>query len=48
VTLGADLRGHGTGPHPIERGIDPSTIEVRAMSGMLSVLTERRREPCGA
>ncbi|MFJ9683583.1 recombinase family protein [Streptomyces sp. NPDC101194] len=39
VTLGADLRERGIGLHVIEQGIDTSTMEGRAMFGMLSVLT---------
>ncbi|WP_371648292.1 MULTISPECIES: recombinase family protein [unclassified Streptomyces] len=38
VTLGADLRERGIGLHVIEQGIDTSTMEGRAMFGMLSVL----------
>jgi DNA invertase Pin-like site-specific DNA recombinase len=44
VTLGADLRERGTGLHVIEQGIDTSTVEGRAMFGMLSVLAELQRE----
>jgi DNA invertase Pin-like site-specific DNA recombinase len=44
VTLGADLRERDIGLHVIEQGIDTSTIEGRAMFGMLSVLAELQRE----
>lgn len=44
VTLGADLRGRGIELHVIEQGIDTSTMEGRAMFGMLSVLAELQRE----
>ncbi|MFI6210331.1 recombinase family protein [Streptomyces sp. NPDC051041] len=44
VTLGADLRERGIGLHVIEQGIDTSTVEGRAMFGMLSVLAELQRE----
>jgi DNA invertase Pin-like site-specific DNA recombinase len=44
VTLGAELRDRGTQVHVIERGIDTSTAEGRAMFGMLSVLAELQRE----
>ncbi|WP_308120566.1 recombinase family protein [Streptomyces bambusae] len=44
VTLGAELREHGIGLHVIEQGIDTSTMEGRAMFGMLSVLAELQRE----
>ncbi|WP_370468424.1 recombinase family protein [Streptacidiphilus sp. P02-A3a] len=44
VTLGAELRVRGIGPHVIEQGIDTATIEGRAMFGMLSVLAELQRE----
>jgi DNA invertase Pin-like site-specific DNA recombinase len=44
VTLGAELRKHGIGLHVIEQGIDTSTMEGRAMFGMLSVLAELQRE----
>ncbi|WP_331743669.1 recombinase family protein (plasmid) [Streptomyces sp. NBC_00873] len=44
VTLGADLRERGIGLHVIEQGIDTSTMEGRAMFGMLSVLAELQRE----
>lgn len=40
VTLGAELRERGIGLHVIEQGIDTSTMEGRAMFGMLSVLAE--------
>jgi DNA invertase Pin-like site-specific DNA recombinase len=41
VTLGAELRDRGIGLHVIEQGIDISTMEGRAMFGMLSVLAQR-------
>lgn len=44
VTLGAELRDRGVGLRVIEQGIDTSTIEGRAMFGMLSVLAELQRE----
>lgn len=44
VTLGAELRERGIGLHVIEQGIDTSTVEGRAMFGMLSVLAELQRE----
>jgi DNA invertase Pin-like site-specific DNA recombinase len=44
VTLGAELREQGVGLRVIEQGIDTSTIEGRAMFGMLSVLAELQRE----
>ncbi|MGA5194057.1 recombinase family protein [Streptomyces exfoliatus] len=44
VTLGADLRERGIGLHIIEQGIDTSTMEGRAMFGMLSVLAELQQE----
>ncbi|MBC9728512.1 recombinase family protein [Streptomyces sp. TRM68367] len=44
VTLGADLRERGIELHVIEQGIDTSTMEGRAMFGMLSVLAELQRE----
>ncbi|MEV6028358.1 recombinase family protein [Streptomyces sp. NPDC052036] len=44
VTLGADLRERGVGLHVIEQGIDTSTMEGRAMFGMLSVPAELQRE----
>jgi DNA invertase Pin-like site-specific DNA recombinase len=44
ITLGAQLRERGTGLHVIEQGIDTSTMEGRAMFGMLSVLAELQRE----
>ncbi|MEV5707982.1 recombinase family protein [Actinoallomurus sp. NPDC052274] len=44
MTLGADLRERGIGLHVIEQGIDTSTMEGRAMFGMLSVLAELQRE----
>ncbi len=44
VALGAELRERGVGLHVLEQGIATSTIEGRAMFGMLSVLAELRRE----
>jgi DNA invertase Pin-like site-specific DNA recombinase len=44
VTLGAELRERGIGLKVTEQGIDTSTIEGRAMFGMLSVLAELQRE----
>ncbi|CDR09393.1 recombinase family protein [Streptomyces iranensis] len=44
VTLGANLRERGIGLHVIEQGIDTTTVEGRAMFGMLSVLAELQRE----
>jgi DNA invertase Pin-like site-specific DNA recombinase len=44
VTLGAELRERGVGLHVIEQGIDTTTIEAGAMSGMLSVLVELQRD----
>ncbi len=44
ITLGADLRVRGVELRVIEQGIDTSTIEGRAMFGMLSVLAELQRE----
>ncbi len=44
VTLGAELRERGVGLRVTEQGIDTSTIEGRAMFGMLSVLAELQRE----
>lgn len=44
VTLGAELRERGVELHVIEQGIDTSTMEGRAMLGMLSVLAELQRE----
>ena len=44
VTLGAELREHGIGLKVTEQGIDTTTIEGRAMFGMLSVLAELQRE----
>jgi len=44
VTLGAELRERGIGLHVMEQGIAPSTMEGRAMFGMLSVLAELQRE----
>jgi DNA invertase Pin-like site-specific DNA recombinase len=38
------LRERGIGLHVIEQGIDTSTMEGRAMFGMLSVLAELQRE----
>ncbi|MDV9171130.1 recombinase family protein [Streptomyces sp. W16] len=36
ITLGADPCQHGIGLHVIEQGIDTSTMEGRAMFGMLA------------
>lgn len=44
VTLGAELRERGIGLHVVEQGIDTTTVEGRAMFGMLSVLAELQRE----
>ena len=44
VTVGAELRERGVELHVIEQGIDTSTMEGRAMFGMLSVLAELQRE----
>jgi DNA invertase Pin-like site-specific DNA recombinase len=46
VTLGAQLRERGVGLRVLEQGIDidTATAEGRAMSGMLSVLSELQRE----
>ncbi|MFC8278330.1 recombinase family protein [Streptomyces sp. NPDC057271] len=44
VTLGADLRERDIGLHVIEQGVDTSTMEGRAMFGMLSVLADLQRE----
>lgn len=44
VTLGASLRERGVGLLVVEQGIDTSTVEGRAMFGMLSVLAELQRE----
>ncbi|WP_406516181.1 recombinase family protein [Streptomyces sp. NBC_00873] len=44
MTLCADLRERGIGPHVIERGMDTATMEGRAMFGMLSVRAELQRE----
>lgn len=44
VTLGAELRERKIGLHVVEQGIDTSTVEGRAMFGMLSVLAELQRE----
>ncbi|MFI6897143.1 recombinase family protein [Streptomyces sp. NPDC050256] len=44
VTLGADLRGRGIQLHVIEQEIDTSTMEGRAMFGMLSAPAELQRE----
>ncbi|MFE9386251.1 recombinase family protein [Streptomyces sp. NPDC007025] len=44
VTLGAELRERGIGLHVVEQGIDTSTMEGRAMFGMLSVLAGLQRE----
>jgi DNA invertase Pin-like site-specific DNA recombinase len=44
VTLGAELRERGVGLKVTEQGIDTSTVEGRAMFGMLAVLAELQRE----
>ena len=44
ITLGAELRGRGIGLKVTEQGIDTTTVEGRAMFGMLSVLAELQRE----
>ncbi|WP_425824660.1 recombinase family protein [Streptomyces fractus] len=44
VALGAELCEREIGLHVIERGIDTSTMEGRAMFGMLSGLAELQRE----
>ncbi|MFD9603998.1 recombinase family protein [Streptomyces sp. NPDC059970] len=44
ATLGADLGERGIGLHVIEQSIDTSTMEGRAMFGMLIVLAELQRE----
>lgn len=44
VMLGADLRERGVGLVVLEQGIDTTTMEGRAMFGMLSVLAELQRE----
>ncbi len=44
ISLGAELRERGVGLRVTEQGIDTSTIEGRAMFGMLSVLAELQRE----
>lgn len=44
INLGAQLRARGVNLHVIEQGIDTTTIEGRAMFGMLSVLAELQRE----
>ncbi|MGW1659007.1 recombinase family protein [Streptomyces atratus] len=44
VTLDAELRERGIGPHVIEQGIDTATMEGRVMFGVLSVLTELQPE----
>ena len=44
VTPGAELRERGIGLHVTEQGIDTTTVEGRAMFGMLSVLAELQRE----
>ncbi len=44
ISLRAELRERGVGLRVIEQGIDTSTIEGRAMFGMLSVLAELQRE----
>ncbi|WSY64533.1 recombinase family protein [Nocardia sp. NBC_00881] len=38
------MRAAGIGLHVVDQGIDASTMEGRAMFGMLSVLAELRRE----
>lgn len=44
VTLGSELRERGVGLKVTEQGIDTSTMEGRAMFGMLAVLDELQRE----
>lgn len=44
VTLGAQLRERGVDLKVTEQGIDTSTMEGRAMFGMLAVLAELQRE----
>jgi DNA invertase Pin-like site-specific DNA recombinase len=44
ITLGAELRERGVGLKVTEQGIDTTTVEGRAMFGMLSVLAELQRE----
>jgi len=44
ITLGAELRERGIGLKVTEQGIDTTTVEGRAMFGMLSVLAELQRE----
>ena len=44
ITLGAELRDRGVGLRVTEQGIDTTTVEGRAMFGMLSVLAELQRE----
>ena len=44
ITLGAELRDRGVGLKVTEQGIDTTTVEGRAMFGMLSVLAELQRE----
>jgi DNA invertase Pin-like site-specific DNA recombinase len=44
ITLGAELREREIGLRVLEQGIDTSTVEGRAMFGMLSVLAELQRE----
>jgi DNA invertase Pin-like site-specific DNA recombinase len=44
ITLGAELRQRGVGLHVVDQGIDTTTVEGRAMFGMLSTLAELQRE----
>jgi DNA invertase Pin-like site-specific DNA recombinase len=44
ITLGAELREREIELRVLEQGIDTSTVEGRAMFGMLSVLAELQRE----
>jgi DNA invertase Pin-like site-specific DNA recombinase len=44
INLGADLRARSIDLHATEQGIDTSTMDGRAMFGMLSVLAELQRE----
>lgn len=44
ITLGADLSEREIGLHVIGQSIDTTTVEGRAMFGMLSVLAELQRE----
>lgn len=44
VTLGADLRESSVGLVVLEQSIDTTTMEGRAMLGMLSVLAELQQE----